>query len=151
MFQFTGFAHACLYIQQGVTWLPKPGSPIQRSSDQGLFTSSPKLFAGIHVFHRLFPPRHPPYALIRLSISRTMQYPEFSLPNPESVSHEIGLLYYNIPMRFTTTLPILLKNDVSCCSRCSARYFCTTQNAEDNIQSLLDPVLCIPLPLFWHL
>ena len=67
---------ASLCIQLAVTWSPKPGSPIQRSSDQSSFTSSPRLFAGIHVFRRLFPPRHPPYALIRLTISNTSRCPE---------------------------------------------------------------------------
>ena len=67
---------ATLCIQVAVAWLPKPGFPIQRPSDQSLFTSSPRLFAGIHVFRRLFPPRHPPYALIRLTISNTSWCPE---------------------------------------------------------------------------
>lgn len=44
----------------------RPGCPIQKSQDQGLFTSSPGLIAGYHVFHRLLTPRHPSCALVRL-------------------------------------------------------------------------------------
>ena len=32
---------------------------------------SPKLFAAYHVFHRLLVPRHPPYALFRLTFSQS--------------------------------------------------------------------------------
>ena len=39
------------------------GCPIQKSSDQSLFASSPKLIAGSYVFHRFLTPRHPPFAL----------------------------------------------------------------------------------------
>jgi hypothetical protein len=44
------------------------GFPIRTSPDQSLFASSPKLFAGYHVLHRLLPPRHPPHTLIHLTI-----------------------------------------------------------------------------------
>ena len=44
------------------------GFPIRKSSDQSLFVSSPKLIADYNVLHRLLSPRHPPYALIRLTI-----------------------------------------------------------------------------------
>ena len=44
------------------------GFPIRTSPDRSLFASSPTLFAGYHVLHRLLPPRHPPYALIHLTI-----------------------------------------------------------------------------------
>ena len=47
--------------------LTSAGSPIQKSPDQCLFSSSPKLIAAIHVFHRLLAPRHPPFALISLA------------------------------------------------------------------------------------
>ena len=46
-------------------WL---GFPIRTSPGQSLFVSSPRLFADLHVLHRLLLPRHPPYALIRLTI-----------------------------------------------------------------------------------
>eukprot|EP00657_Telonema_sp_P-1_P010107 TRINITY_DN43_c0_g1_i11.p2 TRINITY_DN43_c0_g1~~TRINITY_DN43_c0_g1_i11.p2 ORF type:complete len:108 (-),score=15.52 TRINITY_DN43_c0_g1_i11:79-402(-) len=48
--------------------LNRLGSPIQKSSGQSLFANSLKLFAGYHVFHRLLLPRHPPYALIHLTM-----------------------------------------------------------------------------------
>lgn len=44
------------------------GFPIQISPDQCLFASSPKLFAGYHVFRRLSSPRHPPHALSHLTL-----------------------------------------------------------------------------------
>ncbi len=44
------------------------GFPIRKSPDQSLFADSPKLIAGYYVLHRLLSPRHPPYALIRLTI-----------------------------------------------------------------------------------
>ena len=46
-----------------------PGCPIRRSSDHGLVTGSPTLFAGSYVLHRLSTPRHPPCALGRLITS----------------------------------------------------------------------------------
>ena len=44
------------------------GFPIQKSPDQSLFASSPKLIAGYHVFRRLSSPRHPPHALSHLTL-----------------------------------------------------------------------------------
>ena len=44
------------------------GFPIRTSPDQSLVVGSPKLIADFHVLHRLLPPRHPPYALIHLTI-----------------------------------------------------------------------------------
>jgi hypothetical protein len=50
------------------------GFPIRTPPDQSLFASSPRLFAGYHVLHRLLPPRHPPCALSRLTIQpRTLR------------------------------------------------------------------------------
>jgi hypothetical protein len=51
-------------------WLAPVGFPIRISPDQSLVADSPKLFAGSNVLHRLQLPRHPPYALIRLTIYR---------------------------------------------------------------------------------
>ena len=50
-----------------VSALPDTGFPIQRSPDQSLFSSSPKLIAASRVFHRLLMPRHPPFALNSLA------------------------------------------------------------------------------------
>jgi hypothetical protein len=51
-------------------WLSPVGFPIRTSPDQSLVADSPKLFAGSNVLHRLQLPRHPPCALIRLTIYR---------------------------------------------------------------------------------
>ena len=67
MFQFRRFALPTLCIQVGVT-LNGPGFPIRTSPDQSSFASSPGLNAGCHVLHRLSSPRHPPHALIRLTL-----------------------------------------------------------------------------------
>ena len=48
-----------------------PHSDISGSLD---ICSSPKLFAAYHVFHRLLVPRHPPCALISLTISLSRGY-----------------------------------------------------------------------------
>ena len=60
--------HATLCVQMTLPCLCRVGSPIRTSPDQSLFGSSPRLFAAYHVLHRLPPPRHPPYALICLTI-----------------------------------------------------------------------------------
>ena len=57
-----------LWIQYKIPGLCRVGSPIQRSLDHSLFADSPKLFAGYHVFHRLWLPRHPPCTLSHLTI-----------------------------------------------------------------------------------
>ena len=59
---------AYLWIQYAVTEVFSarfPHSDISGSLD---ICSSPKLFAAYHVFHRLLVPRHPPCALLRLTI-----------------------------------------------------------------------------------
>ena len=67
MFQFTRFASMSYVFTHGYR-LATVGFPIRISADQSLFASSPTLIAGYHVLHRLLPPRHPPYALTRLTI-----------------------------------------------------------------------------------
>jgi hypothetical protein len=67
MFQFTGFAPNTYGFSAGYL-ASQVGFPIRKSSGQSLFASSPTLIAGYHVLHRLLPPRHPPYALTRLTI-----------------------------------------------------------------------------------
>ncbi len=49
--------------------LPAPGFPIRRSAGQRLFSASPRLIAAVHVLHRLLVPRHPPCALLILTVS----------------------------------------------------------------------------------
>ena len=65
MFQFTRFASCSYEFTAGYLSV---GFPIRKSPDQSLFASSPKLFAGYHVFLRLSSPRHPPYALSHLTL-----------------------------------------------------------------------------------
>ena len=67
MFQFSAFAPSLLCIQSEVT-SKRPGFPIRKSADQRPFAGSPQLIAGCHVLHRLSLPRHPPHALIRLTL-----------------------------------------------------------------------------------
>lgn len=65
MFQFCTFAPHPLYIQG---WVPlRVGCPIRTPQDLSSFTSSPGLFAGYHVLHRLLTPRHPPCALMAVA------------------------------------------------------------------------------------
>ena len=47
--------------------LRRAGYPIRTSPDQRLVATSPRLFAGSDVLHRLILSRHPPYALIVFS------------------------------------------------------------------------------------
>ena len=51
------------------TALSAVGFPIRTSPDQSFIASSPMLFAGLHVLRRLSSPRHPPDALIHLTLS----------------------------------------------------------------------------------
>ena len=58
-----------LCIQLRIPALRRVGFPIQKSPGQRLVATSPELIAGSNVFHRLQLPRHPPYALSRLTIN----------------------------------------------------------------------------------
>ena len=58
------FCTLCIQIQMTL----RPGFPIRTSRDHSSFASSPTLFAGYHVLHRLQLPRHPPCTLTRLTI-----------------------------------------------------------------------------------
>ena len=50
--------------------LPALGFPIRESADQRLFSAYPRLIAAVHALHRLLVPRHPPCALIILTVMR---------------------------------------------------------------------------------
>ena len=52
MFQFTRFASMSYVFTHGYR-LAAVGFPIRISADQSLFASSPQLFAGYYVLHRL--------------------------------------------------------------------------------------------------
>src|SRR3954452_12522418 len=58
-----------MYSALGDAALPAPGFPIRRSTGQRLFSASPWLIAAVHVLLRLLVPRHPPCALIILTVS----------------------------------------------------------------------------------
>jgi hypothetical protein len=64
-----------------VTGLAVTGFPIQKSPDQSLFSSSPRLIAAFHVFHRLLTPRHPPFALNSLATKYLTQFADRFLGN----------------------------------------------------------------------
>ena len=86
MFQFPAFASQDLCIQSRDTGLAPVGFPIRISPDQSLVADSPKLFAGSNVLHRLQLPRHPPYALIRLTIYRNNR--RYTAANTSHRCHE---------------------------------------------------------------
>ena len=62
-----------MYSAKDVLSLHRTGFPIQKSPDQSLFSSSPKLIAAYNVFHRLLAPRHPPFALSSLTTTKSPQ------------------------------------------------------------------------------
>ena len=63
-----------MYSVADIPVLAGMGYPIQRSPDQSLFSSSPKLFAACRVFHRLLAPRHPPFTLDSLATKQLTQF-----------------------------------------------------------------------------
>jgi hypothetical protein len=56
-----------LFIQAWISRSLGKGFPIRISQDHSLVASSPGHFAGSHVLHRLWTPRHPPRALSNLT------------------------------------------------------------------------------------
>ena len=60
-----------MYSVYDVTGLTVTGFPIQKSPDQRMFSSSPKLIAAFHVFHLHLTPRHPPFALSSLATNNS--------------------------------------------------------------------------------
>ena len=82
MFQFPASRPGTLCIHVTVTGYCPVGFPHSDISGSTLVCNSPKLFAAYHVLHRLFVPRHPPYALSNLTIFYlcTMQhYPSITI------------------------------------------------------------------------
>ena len=57
-----------LWIHGGMPAIRQAGFPIRAPPGHRPFAASPTLFAGCRALLRLSPPRHPPYALIRLAI-----------------------------------------------------------------------------------
>ena len=62
-----------LWIQYTVTEVCSAGFPHSEIAGSMDICSSPTLIAAYHVFHRLLVPRHPPCALIRLTIDLLSQ------------------------------------------------------------------------------
>ena len=57
-----------LWIQLMTTEVFSAGFPHSDICGSMVICTSPQLFAAYHVFHRLLVPRHPPYALVRLTM-----------------------------------------------------------------------------------
>jgi hypothetical protein len=68
MFQFPPFASTHLCIQCGMFRFHRNGLPHSGTPGSTPASDSPRLFAANHALHRLLAPRHPPYALISLTI-----------------------------------------------------------------------------------
>ena len=62
MFQFPAFAS--LQLTAGMTVLQTDGLSHSEIRGSGVICTSPRLIAAYHVLHRLWEPRHPPYALL---------------------------------------------------------------------------------------
>jgi hypothetical protein len=69
MFQFPGLATSNLCIQYDVSVITHGRLPDSETSGLTLVSSSPELFAAVHVLLRLLAPRHPPRALRSLTVS----------------------------------------------------------------------------------
>jgi hypothetical protein len=67
MFQFPSFAFCTYEFSAQYRGFTPVGLPIRKSSDQSLFSDSPKLTAASHILHRLSIPRHSLYALSSLT------------------------------------------------------------------------------------
>ena len=55
-----------MYSDNSIQVLPCIGCPIRKSPDLTVACTFPRLIAAYHVLHRLYMPRHPPYALSNL-------------------------------------------------------------------------------------
>src|SRR3954454_4214299 len=62
-----------MYSGRGNAALPALGFPIRESTGQRLFSASPWLIAAVHALHRLLVPRHPPCALLILTVIWTSE------------------------------------------------------------------------------
>src|ERR1700712_909872 len=65
-----------MYSAWGNAALPALGFPIRVSADRRLFSASPRLIAAVHALHRLLVPRHPPCALLILTVIRPSPAPQ---------------------------------------------------------------------------
>src|SRR4029079_3274716 len=75
MFQFPRLPPTRLCIQRGVVAvLTALGFPIRESAGHWLFSASPRLIAAVHALLRLLVPRHPPCALLILTVIDRFAY-----------------------------------------------------------------------------
>jgi hypothetical protein len=65
-----------MYSACGNAALPALGFPIRASADRRLFSASPRLIAAVHALLRLLVPRHPPCALLILTVIRPSPAPQ---------------------------------------------------------------------------
>jgi hypothetical protein len=79
MFQFPGLATSNLCIQYDVSVITHGRLPDSEISGLTLVSSSPELFAAVHVLRRLLAPRHPPRALRSLTVS--LRHASSALPS----------------------------------------------------------------------
>ena len=98
MVQFSGFASLSLCIQLRILHRMQWVSPFGHRGIIALLPAPPTLFAGLHVLRRLSSPRHPPDALIHLTLS----FQELSLTLPD------------IPLTRTSNLNFLLLIKLTC-------------------------------------
>src|SRR3954464_3529198 len=63
-----------MYSACGNAALPALGFPIRASADRRLFSASPRLIAAVHALLRLLVPRHPPCALLILTVINSNAY-----------------------------------------------------------------------------
>jgi hypothetical protein len=89
--------HVAMYSLHDDRALPLPGFPIRTPPDQSLFNGSPRNFAVYRVLHRLSLPRHPPYALISLTIKN-----QSKLSCHTIYRKNVSTDYVNTNLNFTT-------------------------------------------------
>src|SRR3954467_15206174 len=97
--------------------LPKEGLPHSDIRGSTIARISPRLFAACHVLHRLLAPRHPPNALVSLTIQppkRPHAVPNraTSLQRTDSKLYAYQLRYTSIP-RFTCQRSTLARTSLS--------------------------------------
>src|SRR3978361_185352 len=73
-----------MYSACGNAALPALGFPIRASADHRLFSASPRLIAAVHALLRLLVPRHPPCALLILTVIRPSPAPRADPVGAES-------------------------------------------------------------------
>ena len=69
-----------MYSACGNAALPALGFPIRASADHRLFSAYPRLIAAVHALLRLLVPRHPPCALLILTVIRPSPAPHEADP-----------------------------------------------------------------------